>query len=35
MLVVKHGFCHVQSHNQPCGQNVRITFQVKGQGHRV
>ena len=27
--------CHEQPHNQPWGQNVRITFQIKSQGHRV
>ena len=25
MLVIEHRFCHVQPHNQPWGQNVRVT----------
>ena len=33
--LIEHWFCHVQPHNQPYGQNVRITFQVKSQGHRL
>ena len=34
-MFAEHGFCHEQPHNQHWGQDVRITFQVKSQGHRV
>ena len=35
ILVVEHWFHHVQPHDQPWGQNLSITFQVKGQGQRA
>ena len=35
ILVIEHWFCHVKPHDQPWGQNVRITFQVNCKGHRI
>ena len=34
-FAIEHSFYHVEPQNQPLGQKVSITFQVKGQGFRA